>query len=271
MPELEFRQLGAGLRPELVGEALARRADRRERVGLAAAPVQRGGEEHPPSFPQRRLPNQPLRIGDGCRVLAEPEVSVDPHLFGAPSAPRRAAPPPRRRAPMTRGRRKVRLARARARARPRRRRVPGRRRGADGRMPRAARSAPRRRSRGRSAGCTRPAMSRSRRARSPSAPGRSTPAVASARCSGRSSPQRASASSSVVTGRPARSTSAESTARSLGLSVTPSRVSGPNTTTLMLRIVRRSAPPVNDTRIPRIPTAYPPRADAYLGRRSVEP
>ena len=48
-----------------------------------------------------------------------------------------------------------------------------------------------------------------------------------------------------MTGRLARSTSAESTARSLGLSVTPSRVSGPNTATLMLRIVRRSAPPVN--------------------------
>ena len=88
---------------------------------------------------------------------------------------------------------------------------------------------------------------------------------------GSSSPQRASASSSVVTGRPARSTSAESTARSLGLSVTPSRVSGPNTTTLMLRIVRRSAPPVNDMRIPRIPTAYRPRAGCIPRRRSVEP
>ena len=80
---------------------------------------------------------------------------------------------------------------------------------------------------------------------------------------GSSSPQSASASSSVVTGRPARSTSAESTARSLGLSETPSRASGPKTATLMLRIVRPSRTTVNDPRIPRIPDAYPPRSRAY--------
>ena len=86
------------------------------------------------------------------------------------------------------------------------------------------------------------------------APGRSTPAAASARCRRLVAPD-ASASSSVVTGRSARSTSAESTERSLGLSVTPSseraehhHAHAPHCSPF--------EPPVNDSRIPRIPTTY---------------
>ena len=81
MSQLELRQLGARLRAELVGESLAGRADGRERVGLAAAAVQRRGEQHPSSLPQRRHAHQSFRIGDECRILAEPEVRVDPRLL----------------------------------------------------------------------------------------------------------------------------------------------------------------------------------------------
>ena len=79
--QLELRELRPGLRAELIGEAFACRPDGRQRVGLAAAPIERGREEHPASFSQRRLPNQPLGVGDGCRVLAEPQASLGPHLL----------------------------------------------------------------------------------------------------------------------------------------------------------------------------------------------
>nr|WP_232498645.1 hypothetical protein [Agromyces humatus] len=79
--QLELGQLGARLCAELVGESLAGRADGRERVGLAAAAVQRRGEQHPPSLPQRCHAHQSFRVCDECRIFAEPEVRVDPRLL----------------------------------------------------------------------------------------------------------------------------------------------------------------------------------------------
>ncbi len=55
--------------------------DRRERVGLPAAPVEGRGEQHPASLPERRPPHESLGLRDGCGVLAQPQSCVEPHLL----------------------------------------------------------------------------------------------------------------------------------------------------------------------------------------------
>ena len=51
--DLQLGELRAGFHAEFVGEPLTGLADRGERVGLPAAPVERGGEQHPASLPKR--------------------------------------------------------------------------------------------------------------------------------------------------------------------------------------------------------------------------
>ena len=79
--ELELRELRAGLHAEFVGESFAGLADRGERVGLPAAPVEGRGEQHPASLPERRPPHESLGLRDGCGVLAQPQSCVEPHLL----------------------------------------------------------------------------------------------------------------------------------------------------------------------------------------------
>ena len=80
-PSSSSVELSAGFHAEFVGEPLAGLADRGERVRLPAAPVERGGEQHPASLPERRLAHESLGVRDGCGVLAQAQSCFEPHLL----------------------------------------------------------------------------------------------------------------------------------------------------------------------------------------------
>lgn len=86
-PGLEIAQPGPGFDAEFIGEPLASRAERGERVSLPVAPVERGGEDRPPPFTQGGGPHEPL----GCRhdraVLAAVEPGLEQRLLGGIADP----------------------------------------------------------------------------------------------------------------------------------------------------------------------------------------
>ena len=66
---LEVGEGGGGVEPELVGEAAPQRGDRGERLGLAARPVEREGEQAHRLLAQRLLADEGAEeVDDGARV-----------------------------------------------------------------------------------------------------------------------------------------------------------------------------------------------------------
>ena len=77
---LQGLQLGARLDPELVHEPAPRRAVGLERVGLAAAAVERDEQLALEPLPERVRGDQRLELGQDVLVAAEREVGLDPIL-----------------------------------------------------------------------------------------------------------------------------------------------------------------------------------------------
>lgn len=74
-------ELLAGLRTQVVGEAVLRGPDRSQCVGLASTAVQRRREHGPSALVQRGFTHETLGIGDGCRVLTESQARRESHLL----------------------------------------------------------------------------------------------------------------------------------------------------------------------------------------------
>nr|WP_234659296.1 hypothetical protein [Agromyces marinus] len=81
--DLDRPQLITRLGAELGVEPLLGRTDRRQGVRLPSAAIQRGREQGPAAFAQRRIADESLRVADGCGVLPEPEPGLQPHLLEA--------------------------------------------------------------------------------------------------------------------------------------------------------------------------------------------
>ena len=94
---LQQRLLGgaeAGARgdPQLLDEDVARPADRRQRVPLTTAAVERDGEHRPEVLTQRLLEHHPLELRDGLAVPTEGELGLEQCADGvAPDALEAAA------------------------------------------------------------------------------------------------------------------------------------------------------------------------------------
>ena len=79
---LESLQLVAELEPELLVEVRARVAVGGERVGLAAAAVERQHQLAAETLTERRLGDEPLELGHDLVVTTERKLGVDAQLLG---------------------------------------------------------------------------------------------------------------------------------------------------------------------------------------------
>ena len=79
---VELVQLGAGLDPELLDEHLARVAVGLQRVGLAAAAVQREHQLRVQPLAPRVLAGELLELADQLGVAPGGQVGLDAHLHG---------------------------------------------------------------------------------------------------------------------------------------------------------------------------------------------
>ena len=89
---LELLQLRAGFEAELVGQPIADPLVRGQGVGLAAAAVERGDQQHPQALLERVGGDRRFQLADHVTGLTELSTGREPRLDQLQSAPLRVAP-----------------------------------------------------------------------------------------------------------------------------------------------------------------------------------
>ena len=82
-PPLKVVQLGPGLEPQLIDEALAGRLEGVKCIGLSPGAIKRDHQRAEETLSQRMLSHEPLELGDQRRSSAERELRFDPRLQNA--------------------------------------------------------------------------------------------------------------------------------------------------------------------------------------------